>query len=241
MKQIPLKLSVALGTFFFGLALVAAWFYFIRLNNSEWMPPSLVFNNETSKPREGLYVCKDFSNKFENRTMYFPHNILNDDEERDSKRIRWYSKHLKAMNEPSFLSVPDEVNETYRFLWLRSFHHPIAVRVWRIGEQRCLTVKELDGEGGYEPGKITFNQSRELSEDEWVTFSVKLHHANFWELTTLGDDVVGVDGARWIVEGVKDNKYHIVDRWSPEYENYRSACLYLLKISGLKIKEKDIY
>ena len=25
----------------------------------------------------------------------------------------------------------------------------------------------------------------------------------------------GVDGAQWLVEGIKDGRYHLVDRWSP--------------------------
>ena len=28
--------------------------------------------------------------------------------------------------------------------------------------------------------------------------------------------MVGVDGAQWIFEGVKDSTYHVVDRWSPD-------------------------
>jgi len=243
MKQIPLKLSVALGTFFFSLALVVAWFYFIQLNKSEWLPPSLVFNEDVSEPREGLYVCKDFTNKFENTTMYFPKNILDDNEKLDSFRINWRAKHLKAMNEPSFLSVPDEVNEAYRFLWLRSFHHPIAVRVWRVGEQRCLTVKELDGAGGYEPGKIIVNETRPLTENQWIAFKVKLEQGNFWNLPSHNKHI-GLDGAEWIVEGSKEKDYkvrtyHVVDRY--DGGDNRLACLYLLRLSELKIKEDDIY
>ena len=44
--------------------------------------------------------------------------------------------------------------ESYRFLWLRTFHKPIAVRVWSADSRYYLVVKELSGQGGYEPGRI---------------------------------------------------------------------------------------
>ena len=37
--------------------------------------------------------------------------------------------------------------ESYRFLWLRSFHRPVAVRVWSAGCERFVTLKELSGAG----------------------------------------------------------------------------------------------
>jgi len=40
----------------------------------------------------------------------------------------WYSKHLVAMEEPSLSCGVLEDTETYRFLWLRTFHNPVAVR-----------------------------------------------------------------------------------------------------------------
>lgn len=239
MKRIPLKLAVALSTFLLSFSLVSIWIYFSHDNENVWLPPSLVFNNETSKPYEGLYVCKDFANKFENTNIYFPKNFLDDNKESDRFRIRWYTKHLKVMNEPSLLSVPDEINEAYRFLWLRSFHNPIALRIWRVGEQRCLAVKESDGAGGYEPGKIIVNETRPLTEDQWIAFKVKLEQSNFWNLGQQDINEQGNDGAQWIVEGNKEKKYHIVDRWGGG-EN-RFACLYLLRLSNLKIKEDDIY
>ena len=49
--------------------------------------------------------------------------------------------------------------------------------------------------------------------------------------TDFGD--MGRDGSQWVLEGVRDNRYHIVDRWSPENSEYREACTYLLKLSGM--------
>ena len=101
----------------------------------------------------------------------------------DSFRNEWYSKHLKAMDESSLNSMA-ESDETYRFLWLRTFHHPIAIRVWRKGEERNMVFKELDGAGGYEPGKLIANRTRRLTTDEWDKF-IKLIQQTMKE-TSLG-------------------------------------------------------
>ena len=57
------------------------------------------------------------------------------------------------------------------------------------------------------------------------------------------DSRLGNDGAQWILEGMKDGRYHVVDRWSPDGGDYRAACLHLLKLSGLGVNPKgvDVY
>src|SRR5262252_10747569 len=99
----------------------------------------------------------------------------------DSFRNGWYSKHLKAMDESSLNSMA-ESDETYRFLWLRTFHHPIAIRVWRKSEERNMAFKELDGAGGYDPGKLIANRTRRLTADEWDKFIKLLQQASYWQL-----------------------------------------------------------
>ena len=153
----------------------------------------------------------------------------------DSFRNEWYSKYLKAMDVSSLNSIA-ESDETYRFLWLRTFHHPIAIRVWRKGEERNMVFKELDGAGGYDPGKLIANRTRRLTTDEWDKFIKLLQQASYWQLPKESKNG-GRDGAQWILEGKKDEQYHVVDRWSPEGGSYREACLYLLKLSGQKQKE----
>jgi hypothetical protein len=132
--------------------------------------------------------------------------------------------------------------ESYRFLWLRSFHHPVAVRVWRSGAEHFLVVKQLSGAGGYAPGRLSVDRTRQLSNDEWDEFVRLLDGICYWQMPAE-DSRLGNDGARWILEGMKDGRYHIVDRWSPDGGDYRAACLHLLKLSGLGIDPKgvDVY
>jgi hypothetical protein len=145
------------------------------------------------------------------------------------------------MNELALPSLPDE-SESYRFLWLRSFHRPIAIHVWRTGSKHFIVAKELTGAGGYEPGSLDLTIAHQLSAEEWMTFLIYLDDARYWQMPT-SDRRIGQDGAQWILEGYRDHYYHVVNRWSPDSGAYHDVCVYLLKTSGLleKIPLDEIY
>ena len=174
------------------------------------------------------------------KESFFPPKLLAQDVPGNQFRNNWYSKHLSAMKEESLYSPEDEWVESYRFLWLRTFHHPVAVRIWKCGSVRFISVKELDGAGGYEPGNLIFDRKRELTPDEWSGFLRHLEDSCYWQLPSR-DDGGGFDGAQWIFEGVKGGRYHVVDRWTPQNGSYRELCLYVLKLSGLKVDASELY
>ena len=164
---------------------------------------------------------------------YFPPGVLSSNEWQDRFKVSWYSKALTAMKEPS-LSLPQRPQtQTYRFLWLRSFDNPIVVRIWRSESKVYLVTKQLDGDGGHHPGKLVVNSTRSLSSKEWDEFTKHLEKSSYWTLPTdIGD--IGNDGAQWVLEGARDGRYHVVDRWSPKDDSYRRSCSHLLELSGLK-------
>ncbi len=188
----------------------------------------------------------------------FPDGVLSD------SKLRWYSKHLAAMNERPLKEQTGQKSseskrEAYRFIWLRSFDHPSAVRLEAKNGQYRLTAKEVDGKGGYDPGTLTLNKSRSLTHEEWKTLMGWINECSFWTMTTSEKNYYtnqhGMktywdikDGAKWIVEGVRDDKYHIVDRQSPgtfiehrDVEKYRGMCLHILSLAGFNLDGEDIY
>ncbi len=167
-------------------------------------------------------------------SYYFPGGLF------DNFTVQWYSKHLKTMKEPSLWRISKESktkNEVYRFLWLRTFHHPVAV---------CLTVEQdgtgkligkmTSGAGGYAPGTLLTNKNISLTAVQVSSFLKQLEKLKFWEMPSK-DKGMGNDGAEWIIEGVKNQKYHLVDRWSPESGEFRKAALMLFQFSELKVDE----
>jgi hypothetical protein len=70
-----------------------------------------------------------------------------------------------------------------------------------------------------------------------------VNKANFWKLPTEDKNAPrGVDGAEWILEGIRTGNYHVVDRWTPTKGTYYDLGLHFIKdLSGLKIPRREIY
>ena len=146
----------------------------------------------------------------------------------------WYSEQLAAMGEPSISC--GEPQDVYRLTWLRTFHHPVAVRVTAQGEQAILHAIELDGAGGYEPGKVLRRNEKVLSHAEFDELRRAFSEARFGSMPT-SEGRLGLDGAEWILEAFDENGYHIVVRWSPDDGPVRDIGNLFLALTGWKFDE----
>jgi hypothetical protein len=64
----------------------------------------------------------------------------------------------------------------------------------------------------------------------------------FWKAPNPVDDHPGMDGAQWIIEGVKGGKYHVVDRWMPKSGvTYNLGMLLAFGLSKLTVPRKEVY
>lgn len=146
------------------------------------------------------------------------------------------------MREPSLSCGPATPDEVYRFLWLRSFHHAMAVRVSRVGEAYTLNAIVLSGAGGYEPGVPLRRVHRNLSASEWERVSQALRDLGFWTKSAEpppDEELVGMDGAQWIIEGRRE-RYRVVDRWNGE-DGVRQVGLLFLDLAGIRPRENEVY
>jgi hypothetical protein len=177
---------------------------------------------------------------------YFPAGVFSEYPDISDSRSRWYAKHLRAMSEPSLLdAAKNNSSDSYRFLWLRTFRQPIAIRLTiRPDGTAQLTGIELTGKGGYDPGIVATTQIVELSQDQVHQFQDLLQTTEYWSMPTvdskLHEELIR-DGAEWILEGVRDGRCHVVARLSPKNETYREACLYLLKLSKIEVEANQVY
>lgn len=152
----------------------------------------------------------------------------------DSFVNSWYSKMLFSLQEPVLKNYNGD-KEIYRFTWLRTFNHPVSVRLEKQGGIVKLFSKVCDGAGGYEPGKIIVDTTINLTKKQVDTTNIKLDNANFWTLQTESREDNGLDGSEWIIEVFKNNKYHMVVRWTPEKGTaFRAIGEYLISISQIK-------
>jgi hypothetical protein len=154
------------------------------------------------------------------------------------------SRHLRVMSEPGLLPSPPGV-EVYRFLWLRSFHDPVVLRLVARGGTASLVVRRRQGIMG-EPGLFIVDRTVPVSPAQLAEFLRLLEASRFWNPPAFPPgDVIYSDGATWMLEGVRDGHYRAMDVHSPDETGlpgaYRSACLYLLTLSGLQIPTDEIY
>jgi hypothetical protein len=168
--------------------------------------------------------------------MFFPPNIFHDNDEYNASIFNWYGKHLTAMQEPALWEMAQSLEaHVYRFLWLRTFHHPIAIRLMVTADGTgILTAKRLDGMGGYEPGNLVQNETQLLSTmqvEEWLS---RLEQMDYWN---MHDGGIGLDGAQWILEGGRNGKYHLVDQHRPETGAFREAALLLVRWAAVPVDE----
>jgi hypothetical protein len=142
---------------------------------------------------------------------------------------------LCAMQEPS-LAVDGP--ETYRFVWLRSFRDPIAMRLARTPEG----IRVLSVEGDAHSNKILRRHEFPVTDAAWAKFVSHVEAADFWNLPKDDpDELTGEDGADWILEGRRNGKYHVVVRWSPKNGPFRDACTDLIGLSGLLFPPAEVY
>jgi len=128
--------------------------------------------------------------------------------------------YLKRLQEPSLLTEAQSTStEAYRFLWLRTFHNPVAVRMeLQSNGSSILTIKVADGHAGFPRTvtKLIQNTTRSISREQTDAFRKKVQTEGFWNARSRdigAPDTTDADG--WIFEAVTKGKYHIVTRTIP--------------------------
>lgn len=201
---------------------------------------SLLFFNSCNEMKNKNSVANYIDNSIktdvnnipiDSNQFYFPTNIFHDPNnlvDNDTFVITWYSKHLRAMNEP-LLFNKRENKQIFRFTWLRTFDNPIAIRIEKSQDNIVLSWKLCDGAGGYDPGKLTISDLKTVDEETWDLFLKLVQGTHFWDMETVEKDPTGLDGEQWILEGKDEERYHVVDRWSPSSGAYYDCCNFLIK------------
>jgi hypothetical protein len=152
-----------------------------------------------------------------------------------------YSSYLVAAREEPIV-LPAQL-ETYRFIWLRSFHHPIVVRI-DCAEACVVTSKQLSGKGGYAPGVLSASSTRTMLRSERDVLDSHVLAMISSEPST-GDQPSGLDGAQWILELAQSNSYRAWSIWSPsddpQYREFASLCTHMIDLAGIHVPKREFY
>ncbi|HUF03207.1 MAG TPA: hypothetical protein VMM38_03445 [Aridibacter sp.] len=163
--------------------------------------------------------------------FYFPKgSFYRTNEERDNLAREITSPYLAAMGEPSLSCGKRE--ESYRFVWLRSFDRPVAVRITIASGLADLTAVQLEWRDGIEPGDVALRRHRVLNKKALAEFRRVFSAVRFNDLSYERRDLI--DGSVWIVESTDGENYKVVTRDSPENGPIRELGLYFLAVTGWK-------
>lgn len=186
--------------------------------------------------------------------QYFPSGVF--DTSTPSFNDRWYSGTLSALQEPSLFALRNDKSiQAYRFLWLPSFHRPISVRLTINADGTgAIVTRSVDSHAGLltkptsDTGKLIRDATSVIDEMQVKEALAQLQRLTFWSMPTDEEQavpqsdsagrpivrVVGVDGARWVLEGLRGGEYHVVDRWSPHDNGYSQLCKYLFRLGKVE-------
>ncbi|KGO88537.1 hypothetical protein Q765_01110 [Flavobacterium rivuli WB 3.3-2 = DSM 21788] len=180
-----------------------------------------------------------FANLSENWECDFSKDLLYEVES-SFEHDKWLSEQLKDLKEISLYKkqVLDDI-EIYRFTWLRSFHNPIALRIEKSNNDVTLYYSIGKGMGGYKPIGLKKRGSKKLTLTEWDNFVKLLSNGNYRELPNY-DSTLMTDGAVWLLEYKTHDTYEAKADNNPG-KNIYNSCIYLLRISGIKIPDYEIY
>lgn len=179
-------------------------------------------------------------------------------------RESFYTSYLAAMKEPSLITQPKSADVfALRFTWLRSFHDPIAIRIWREGTEYRVRAVRLVKQQDYSLGPTASDTTRNLTKDELSEIQRLTGSKNLWKPLSEDEEILMSslnDGSAWIFERRSQQGYSMMDLRSPNYftpekfkefglditkitdlKGYVRLGLYLLKITKLLPDEHDIY
>lgn len=138
----------------------------------------------------------------------------------------WYASQLRALGETPLSITSAPAGPVIRFTWLRSFHHPVVLRLERAPDgQWQLRTKIASGAGGYDPGHLAHDRTVPIRRDRAESVLTQLTRESFWTAPSQSA-TFGADGAQWILEVRDGAEYHYLDRWPPVHTGSRFRCCF---------------
>jgi len=196
----------------------------------------------------GAFILLTLAVQFGDAQTWFPPGVLGRTPEASEAAANQYSKFLKSLHEPSLLELAqrDPNAEAYRLLWLREFDRPASIRfVRKPGGTGWFYRRMTSGKGGAEPGRMSEYGMSWSWKSRSASFLRTVEDAGFWNLPTLADADRSANPAcraHWILEGIRNGQYHVVDRCSPDRTDpVRVVGVLAMKLGNLKVHKSHVY
>ena len=149
--------------------------------------------------------------------------------------INYHSNLLAICNEFALNKYP--LSEIYRFIYL-SDYNPVIIILEKTKDGVNIFWKIIDEIGDYKFLEMYVNEAKTLSIKEWNDFEKLVDKTKFWTINSYDDnDEDCSDDTSWLIEGKKQGKYHIVQRYCGD--EIKLLGLKLLELAGLKFDEEN--
>jgi len=160
--------------------------------------------------------------------------------ESETRALQWLNEQLEDLDEEClFTKKVSSQTMIYRFTWLRTFHNPIVITIENNNGKIMLYWKIGEGQGGYKPKGLKESGSRKISSGEWLEFEQLVELSDFENLPHKSS-VLMMDGSIWMLERKSKNSFKAHNTNWP-FSEYKEACLYLLKLTEIKIEKRALY
>ena len=156
-----------------------------------------------------------------------------------------YARFLTAMREPSLYELsrqrPDA--EAYRLLWLRSDRRPASIRfTLKPGGTGWFYRRMIGGTGSTLSGGLREYGTSWSWKSRTASFLSTIDNVGFWSMATDGSDTRDVCRSHWVLEGVRQGQYRVIDHCSPpENDPIRIIGVRAMKLGNLRVHRNQIY
>jgi hypothetical protein len=170
---------------------------------------------------------------------YFPAGALP-----EAAAVR-YARFLTAMHEPSLyeLSSQNPGAEAYRLLWLRSDQRPVCIRfATKPGGTGWFYRRMTGGTGSTVPGGRREWGMSWSWKSRTASFLRTIDDEGFWNLAAGGSGTPDSCSSHWILEGVRQGQYRVIDRCSPpESDPIRMIGVRAMRLANLRVHGNQVY
>lgn len=168
--------------------------------------------------------------------QYFPQGVFGQNTHKEPR----YGSFLAAMREPSLFKTArkGEITE-YRLLLVLS-DRALSFRLELVvdGSGKLAVARAICHAG--KPNGVVVKDRVQVSADHVREFLTLLQKADFWKSETEeARDKVGFekDGLQWVLEGVRNREYHVVDRLSTKDNDFARVCIFLMTLTPANLDE----
>jgi hypothetical protein len=136
---------------------------------------------------------------------YFPDGTY------DAFGDEWFSDVLVTLQQPSLMVIPPTGERVYRITVIPTWGEPQSVMARVAPDRTTLSGAQSDGQGGYDLGRLSFEKTVVVKNQQARDLSVDL--AVLDGCAIRPESLIGMDGTTWVFEYSGPRGYCSFDVW----------------------------